>query len=521
MDLNLPDLVPYSEYPHADPALVYARMSQVGLDARVEDQISRALKDAESSRGEYYVAQVFSDSGITAWREDVLRPEFELFMDALRSGRYRVVVVWEESRITRDPVVGAQVGRVMQKICARLVVTNGESRTVYDFTRQRDRDSWHNAVGKSVSDSGLKSELVREAKTRKSERNEYRGAPVGFGWAVSYKREGKKFRSVWTVNEDEAEWLRRASQLVRAGKAVHEVAELFYQEGLRIRHRPSSRKDYKGETGALTRQTLAGYLRNPRIAGLHAAGNTKTGYTVIGTLVNFPAILTEAEWRETVAVMAGATEVVADATGAEASKKSKRVTRRSTGTRVRHTYAGYYVCFECKRSLVRTNASYTSLWRHRLGGAIHHVECPHSFSIPAGRADDLMDDLVAEYVRSHDWVTPVGPDAATLGTERAAILAKIADLPKSVVAGTVSVELAGATEREYKVKLRTIENDLRRIAARTPVIDGETVLADLRSGDLAKRRRALAAVLDRVIVIPGADLPLRDRMRVEWKAQNI
>jgi DNA invertase Pin-like site-specific DNA recombinase len=490
--------------PDGEPALAYARMSHLDLDERIGDQFTRIDSFTASSNGAYHVALRFSDDGVTAWREDVVRPDFERLLEVLRTGRYRVVIVWEETRITRDPVVGAHFGAIMRRIKGKLVVTNGETHSVYDFTRQRDRDSWHEAVGKAVSESGVKSERIKRTFEVKHENREFRGGPVGFGWRVEWTRRGRKIVGTWYVEESEAALLREASERVRRGEAAITVANDFYERGVRIRHRPSTPGDTR-ERGVITGKTLALYLRHPRIAGLYATGNNRDGWSVHGTLSNFPAVLTEDEWRETSAALA-----------AVGGRK-----RRATGTRVVHTFASYYVCFACRRSLIRNTPRAHALWRHRLGKAQSHIECEQSFSIPADKADAVVTELIDEYLRSRAWEKPTDVEqGATLQAERATIESSLAALPGAIVAGTVSLELGGQTEKGYRRRLGEIDAELARKARLTVVLDGDLAVRQWRSGDLTERRRVLSAILHKIVVVPGKDLPLHERLTVEWKTQQ-
>jgi|GEM_PF-5091935 len=499
MIMMFPDLAPFPEFPHAEPAIFYGRMSHLDDDLRIADQFARARTFTRKSQGAYYIALAFADDGISAWREDSVRPEFENFLKALTAGPHRIVIVWQESRITRDPVVGANFGRIMHRIKGTLIVTDGETETVYHFTRQRDRDNWHDAVGKSVSESGTKSELIRRTFEVKRERREFRGGPVGFGWRVEWTRRGRKVVGVWTVDEAEGAVLREASARVRRGETVLTIADDFYDRGIRIRTIGRGAADRKH--GILTAKTLSGYLRNPRIAGLYATGSEKTGWHVEGEFSNFPAILGEDEWRETVAALAAGPK------------------RRATGNRVTNTFASYYVCFSCERSLVRnTPEQGKGLWRHRLGAARSGVECDYSFSIPAGEADQWMTDLIDEYLRARTWERHTNiENASELRAQRLRVESDLAGLPKAVAAKTVSLQLAGRVEREYRAQLTEIDAKMARQARLSVVLDGDEAVRQWRSNDLTHRRRVLSTILERVVVKPGQYLPLQDRLHVEWK----
>jgi hypothetical protein len=492
---------PHPDRPDADPAVEYARMSDLDNDARIPDQFSRGEAYGDRT-GAYWIADCFWDDGISAWREDAHRPQFEEFLEVLRSEKYRTVVVWEESRITRDPVVGAKFGRLMQRLRGVLYVTDGEKATVYNFARQRDRDSWHNAVGKSVSDSGLKSELVKRKQETKREAREFPGSPVGFGWSSTIVRRGRKFHTVWSVDESQAVWLREAARRIREGEGALKVANDFYDRGLRIPHRRTGPNDTATE-GSLTAQTLTNTLRNPRIAGLYGSGDANTGWTVVGPIVNFPGILSEDEWRETVAALGTAPK------------------RRGTSTRVQHTYAGWFVCHKCGRSLIRNSPRKDALWRHRLGKARTHFECDQSFHIAAAAAEKMMDELVSRYLKSRAWEKPGQiHNADDLRAERTKKEADLATLPDAVADETVTLEFAGQLERRWKQRLREIDAELNRQARFMIVLDGDKALQEWETGTLTQRRRVLSTILERIVVIPGKDLPLTERLTVQWRSPH-
>ncbi|KPM53379.1 hypothetical protein ACG83_21900 [Frankia sp. R43] len=473
-------------------------MSDADNDARIPDQFDRGQRYAALT-GDYWIAMAWADDGISAWREDVVRPEFELFLSVLRTGKYRTVVAWEESRITRHPVAGAQFGKIMEDAGARLIITDGEKATVYDFRRQRDRDAWHGAVGKSVSDSGLKSELIKRKKEAKREALEFQGGPVGFGWRSTLTRKHKKIVTVWSVDEEQARWLREAAQRVREGEAVLKIADDFYDRGLRVPHRSSGPDDTR-ESGVLARASLSAMLRNPRIAGLYATGNVREGWTVIGPMSNFPAILTEEEWRETCAAL----EVVK--------------TRKGTGTAVKATFAGYYVCHKCKRSLLKNSPRKNALWRHRLGKSHYHLECDQSFHINVDAADALMTRLIDAYLVRRDW-EKAGEvqDADALKAERTEKERELADLPRAIAEKEISLRLGGQLEAQIETRLRKIDTELARRARLVTVLDGAEALRLWRHGTLTEKRRVLSTIIERIIVIPGKDLPLRDRLDIQWR----
>jgi DNA invertase Pin-like site-specific DNA recombinase len=473
-----------------EPAVSYTRMSKLNEKGeRIKDQDAQIGKFTEASSGAYRVLEKFSDNGIGAWREDVVRPDFERLLAALRAGRVRVVVAWRASRITRDPVKGAEFGALMKKIKGKLLISDG---TVFDFTTAAGRAAWHDATGQSSSDSDQKSELIREMHRRKRENLEYQGGRLAFGWTRRLEIRERKVVSVWEVDPTEAAIMKDIASKLRAGRSPSSICGELARAGVRT---------HSGRHFTIT--TIIRMMRHPRVAGYHTAG-AATSRQILGRSTNFPAILDETEWRETVAALDAAAK------------------RKATGSRIKRVYAGYYRCVECNTSLrwARHSGTLVPAWRHPHVGIASSIPCSLSFGVPADPADDLMDRLITDYLHRRPWEKTATDGTEKLHAERTVTTSKLDALADDVVSGAMSNDLAGRIERKYKTRIAEIDSELARIARLTIVVDGDEAARQWASGDLTERRRVLSAILDTVIVSPGRKLPLHERLDVQWKEQT-
>jgi site-specific DNA recombinase len=477
--------------PGVQPAIGYARMSVRGEDdIRIEDQIERMQQWADGTDGRYVITEVFVDPGVTASREDVEREHFERMVAAIEAGRYRNVIAWHPTRITRHPVTGARFGEAMRRAKGKLFIVNG---AVIDFATPEGQKAWHAAVGTSAAESIDKGDFLSKMHQRKREDLSYAGGRVSYGWdlEVTMVRQGGKitFKKEWKVVPAEADVLRDAARRIRDGEAVGHVCGLMAEAGVRTR---------TGKVFSIT--WLRRVLLHPRIAGFRTYGPADSRQ-ILGMSVDWPPILTVQEWRETVSALDNAER------------------RRTTGSRVKRVYAGAYRCPECATTMRYTRGSggRKDRWVHPTVGARTRPCGLGAFSVPAVDTDTLMDELVDRYLASRVWETSDGDDGRDLEAERVKLEADIASVVPKVRSGEYDSDYGNELVRSCKISLADVEKKISERARRTLVLDADDARRRWSHGDLTERRRVLFIVLDTAIVHPGTDLPLRDRLEVRWK----
>ncbi|MCM3920737.1 recombinase family protein [Frankia sp. AiPs1] len=510
----MPAIVTYdamsTPYPDPSQSATYARMSQLNVDGeRIDEQIT--ITDTYAAAHELTIVERFVDNGASAWREGVQRPGFDALMVAIRAGKVRTVLVWRESRITRDVGVGDLFEKAMKAAGARLISTDGKTSTVYDFTRSADCGNWRSAVAQSTGDSDLKSENVRAARRRKEERAEYMGGPVGFGWRSEYRRNGSKWSIRWLVVPEEAQELRRIAEEVRKGTAVNAICRDLHAKGITT-----------NEGKPIVPTTLRGYLRHPRIAGLFATGGTTRAWVTDGRMMtNMDPILTVDEWGKTVKAL----DVISGR-------------HRSTGTRVRHLWAGFISCHKCAGKFIRGTTrrgeqDEFSSWRHKAGRGSDYSDCDLWFSFSATPLEALLEDLVSAYLARHPWTRSDSASAVEdLRRERLTVLADLDGADTQLEAGEISPRTHTVITRQLESRITDIDQQIEAGTRATVQLDPADAVRAWGSDDLKARRRVLSAILDTVAAYPDpntSDLrrispkdraPYRDRLDVRWLHQE-
>ncbi|CAI7981132.1 site-specific DNA recombinase [Frankia sp. Hr75.2] len=497
-------------YPDSSPSATYARMSQLNVDGeRIDEQIT--ITDTYAAAHGLTVVARFVDNGASAWREGVQRPGFDALMEAIRAGKVRTVLVWRESRITRDVGVGDRFEKAMKAAGARLISTDGKTSTVYDFTRSADCGNWRSAVAQSTGDSDIKSENVRAARRRKAERAEYMGGPVGLGWRSEYRRNGSKWSIRWIVIPEQADELRKAAAEVRKGTAINAICRDLHARGITT-----------NEGKAIVPTTLRGYLRHPRIAGLFATGgSTRTWVTDGRMMSNMEPVLTLAEWENTVKAL--------DAISGR---------HRSTGTRVKYLWAGFISCSKCEGKFIRATTrrgkpDEFSSWRHKAGRGSDYSDCDLWFSFAAKPLEKLLEDLVSAYLARHPWTRSDAVSAVEgLRRERLAVLAKLDDADAQLEAEEIAPRTHTVVTRQHESRLADLDQQIETGTRATVQLDPAEAVRAWGSEDLRARRRVLSAILDTVAAYPdpnASDLrrlrpedraPYRDRLDVRWLHQE-
>ena len=177
-------------------AAIYARLSQEdGKNVRkIEDQIKRCRSLAEY-RG-WDVVAVLDDTR-SAFRPDESKPreDYEALLGLIRGHEVEAVIVWEVSRLTRDPEVSAKFRGLGERAGLVVVESSGAE---YDLSTARGRRRFSEDTGEANSESDRKSERVKAA----VERRVADGEPhcgLGYGW----QRRASRTRLVYDVHPEQ------------------------------------------------------------------------------------------------------------------------------------------------------------------------------------------------------------------------------------------------------------------------------------------------------------------------------
>ncbi|NQV06171.1 recombinase family protein [bacterium] len=227
-------------------AAVYCRISLdrsgEGLGVARQEELCRK----RATELGWLVAEVYVDGSVSAYSGKP-RPHFERMLADLEAGHRDGVVVVDTDRLTRRMSELETFVDLADRHGVALATVSGE--TDLSTTDGRFYARIMGVVARQESEK--KAERV----ARESEQAARRGVPRGsrrpFGW------EDDKT----TIRPEEAVLIREAAQRVLAGETVPSVARDWNARGI-----PTAQNAKYGWSAA----TLAGVLRNPRLAGLRA-----------------------------------------------------------------------------------------------------------------------------------------------------------------------------------------------------------------------------------------------------------
>ncbi|CAM5314508.1 MULTISPECIES: recombinase family protein [Streptomyces] len=264
---------------HLVPVVAYARISaDLARDAHgVEDQ--HKVNDETAAAVGCRIVHYYTDNDLSAAKADLVRPDFEAMLKALKAGRLpdgqavRGVIVVADDRLVR------RVGDYERFVDA---LTYEDGRLYADAKGLKD------LYNEDVESMGLFGVVISKAEVRKIRRRTRRshrrraeqGIPVGgkrpFGW-----NDDKR-----TLRPEEAERLAQAARDAIAGKSLHSILLQWREEDVRTVH-----------GNAWSARSLKLALWNPRLCGWRRHNGELVrdadGIPVVG---QWELIITPKEW---------------------------------------------------------------------------------------------------------------------------------------------------------------------------------------------------------------------------------
>ncbi|MGH9320566.1 MAG: recombinase family protein, partial [Vicinamibacteria bacterium] len=211
-------------------AAIYTRVStdEQRREGHSLDAQARLCRERAESEG-YDVPDVYSEA-LSGAKSD--RPEYQRLLADAASGKFEAVYVWKFDRLGRDAEELLRARRMLEAAGVRLVsVTEGEeeSNLIYGVRalvaqEEREKISERTRIGLEEVAAGGRA---------------LGPAPLGYRHVPGERDRagrwlpGKEPR--WLVHDDEAEIVRRAHELYRAGVGVNRVAATLNEEGYRTR----------------------------------------------------------------------------------------------------------------------------------------------------------------------------------------------------------------------------------------------------------------------------------------------
>lgn len=260
-------------------AVVYARQSKARQDASEaspESQISNGTALA-TARG-WTVTAAYSDVGRSGWDPNVIRPEYEAMMDAVRAGEVDVVVINELSRLTRKGAYDAMtIDRELKAHAVRLVSV------------QEPFLDTSNPVGEAIfaliaalakQDSDIKSARISGAKEAIRAKGGRPDASPPYGMRATRTQAGNVVITTLEPDPDFSPIVERLIELAMAGHTYNQMAAAMNADGipapglrlgearikaLRAKRSPNNQDDARPVVWRA--QSVRGILTHPVIGG--------------------------------------------------------------------------------------------------------------------------------------------------------------------------------------------------------------------------------------------------------------
>lgn len=428
-------------------------------------------------------ADVYSDYGVSAWRQGVIRPAFERLLDQL--DRYDVLVAWKLDRVVRSH---RDLSRLLDRLdrhqVALVLVTEGlDASTPMGRAMLELGTTFANL---EATTTGLR---VRSAQQHMTQAGRHRGSPIPYGWTPGPHPDGP---GTWLhLDPDEAPVVREMVDRLLAGTSARSIAHDLNDRAVRTR---------KGSRW--TSATVLGIVRSPRMVGWqpysdkHRSGQVARDDDGNPVAAGEPMV-DEITWRRVLGLGRGAAH-----------------TARFDGSWLN----GLAVCAICGSRMhangTNYHASYLCSARRSAGATVHGPVV----SMRRVKLEGLVETVVE--AREHDLPRPATPPdghLAELTTERDRLRARIDTLDDDWTAGHLD-------DRRHRRLTATLAGQLDDVEARLTAAGAAQVLSppvDLeRWRELpSDRRRAFLASLVTKIEVQPYRLPDRTadwRVRIEW-----
>lgn len=293
-------------------AVAYVRMST----DKQEDSPARQRMEIErlAERENFHIIRWYEDHGLTG-TESKNRPQFQKLLQDTKTGEFRAVLMYEQSRFSREDVFDAMVHwRQMRDNGVKLVTCQrGELRF----------DDLAGLITAMVGQHEARGESIRIAQRTLSGRQQRAksGAPLGrtpFGYQREILDEsnqlvrtvsaGETFtkphawrsRLVPSSNPAEVDAVRQMFQAAKAGQSLRSIALELNRSGLRTSHG----KPFRSEIikSLLTNPAYAGIMR----FGYKPQGKFARSQETIWVTGAHPALVSEADFEQVQAVLKAA-----------------------------------------------------------------------------------------------------------------------------------------------------------------------------------------------------------------------
>jgi DNA invertase Pin-like site-specific DNA recombinase len=454
---------------------IYCRISSdragEGLGVARQEELCRKLA---ADRG-WPVANVYVDNDRSAYNRK-RRPEYERMLADIEAGLIDAVICVDLDRLTRRPAELESFIDLANIHDVALANVSGDT----DLSTSEGRTMARVVGAFARQESEKRSERLQ----REAEQAARAGKPRGSNRPFGYEKDRV------TIRAEEADLIRAATERILDGASVSSVAREW-----NAREVPTVQNAKHGWTST----SVAGVLRNPRVAGLRAYKGE---------------VVADGKWEP----------ILDRATFERLEAKIRRTARK--GRPAKQLLSAIARCGNCgtpmwtshKNESGRRVARYTCLKRPGAPGC-------GKIGVVAEPLDQLITDAVI-----HRLETPAMTRALTRKPKPPKVDLDLAQIERDLEGLATDFGTGDISRREWLAARKPLEDRAVRARQAVDTANGTSALVPFRTGDVRvvwdkldvdRKRVVLDVLIDRIIVNPAARPGQRfqpDRVDVIWKA---
>lgn len=475
-----------------ESAAIYVRISSdpTGRAAGVRRQ--REDCEALADRLGLVVIRVYSDNDVSAYNRRRKRPEYEAMLSDIEAGLVSTVIAWHPDRLHRRLAD-------LERFVTLAETHHVEIRTVgagdVDLSTASGRFAARVLGAASQHEIDHAIERMRRAKAQAAVEGRNRGGPRPFGW-----QRGKNAKRFMTLDQDEAQWIRRGCADVLAGRTLHAIAREWNEAGVAT-----------STGGRWTYASVRTLLCRPRNAALVSHGRPDRPGLEIVAKAQWQAVVSEDVWRQVHRIL------------------TDPVRRMQQGNERRWLGSGLFRCGVegCRGTLrVAPDSGYNA--RHP-GTRRYLYRCVASAHLTMGveEADRVVEAVLrARLSRVNvSKLAQPAPDGrvTALHVQRDALTARVAQFDEDYANGLIDARRLAAATSKVGRELDRVDERLALLTRRSPLASlagtPRHVVASYDAAPLDVRRAVLDALAE-VTVRPagrGKQAMGADRIAFDWR----
>jgi len=476
---------------------VYARISRAANGQTIKTDYQVEVCTEELAARGARVGQVFIDPSLSAWKRDVVRPDWDKLMARLESGAANGVIFYDVTRFSRKVLEGERLVEAAER-GIRVWSLTGE----FNLATADGRRHFREAMVAAAGESDKMAERIAHGKVRRARKGRTSGGPRSFGMPGLVSRpEGWEPGDPRELVPDEQMAAERAVitecyERILGGEPLPKVVRDLNWRGITTVNGKRWRQEALRKS--LTRPVLAGLV-------------TLNGQ-VVSRLVGVDPAVDEADWERLCAILAA------------------RPRGRPQGQV--HRLTGLMACSTCGYTLHGTPRAYLPPYpdgsarrEYRCRKDASHFGCGHNV-IDAVAAETIVAEAVKARLGDPRRADRIAARLAQVREQRTSKLAEISALVESADNLALKTATWGVdrVDKAMKPILARLEQLRRELAALEGPEDADVAASEAAAewdkaeavGDTAAMRAMIRRAFPNLVLHPAARRGDRSPQRFAW-----